>query len=354
MAKIGIIIPMYNVENFIEKCLYSCINQTFKDIEILAINDESKDNTLEISKRFEQKDNRVKVFNQKNSGVSAARNLGIKNSTAEWLLFLDGDDWLEETALEQMYNEIKDSNDIDILVTSFFSNYNNYEKKDMFLNTEKIFFNKNDKLDLIKNCIYKDKLSSKSSSANLGVPWAKLYKKSFLNKNKINFELGLKRMQDMVFNLYAFYYSNKVKYCNYIYTYHYRLQDKSVTNKYSEDFYSTSIDILKNINRMLEKTQLKNELNIYLQIKALRLYTEIIRLQFVPKECPLKFHEKIKVLREILDKEPYKNIIPLEHRMKLNCKDSLINVLIKLKFIRILYIIYFISYKKKYIMLNKS
>lgn len=115
MVKVSVIIPVYNVENYLEECLDSIINQTLKDIEIICINDGSTDNSLEILNDYACSDVRLKIINQENEGQGAARNQGIKLSQGEYIYFMDSDDILELSALEELYNMSK-SMDLDILI----------------------------------------------------------------------------------------------------------------------------------------------------------------------------------------------------------------------------------------------
>ena len=100
--KVGIIIPAYNVQDYIFRALDSCILQTYGNIEVVVVDDGSSDDTLAVAKEYEKKDSRVRVFSQKNSGVSSARNHALQLCTADLALFLDSDDWLETDAVESM------------------------------------------------------------------------------------------------------------------------------------------------------------------------------------------------------------------------------------------------------------
>ena len=110
MVKISIIIPTYNVEKYIGDCLDSIINQTFKDIEIICINDGSQDNTLKILKEYETKDSRIKVIDKKHKGVGAARNAGLDIAKGEYVQFIDSDDYLDFNALSELYGIAKEKN----------------------------------------------------------------------------------------------------------------------------------------------------------------------------------------------------------------------------------------------------
>ena len=106
MSKISVIIPIYNTEKYLDKCLNSCINQTFKDIEIILINDGSTDNSFEICKKYLKIDSRIRLFNQENRGQGFSRNFGIIHSKSDFIYFLDSDDFIEPDTIEQLYNQV--------------------------------------------------------------------------------------------------------------------------------------------------------------------------------------------------------------------------------------------------------
>ncbi|MBR6297798.1 MAG: glycosyltransferase [Candidatus Gastranaerophilales bacterium] len=127
MPKISIIVPIYNQEKYLKRCLYSLLRQTFYDIEIICINDGSEDKSLEIIKNFQKTDCRIKLINQINSGVAQARNIGINYATGEFIGFVDPDDFIENNFFEKLYIQaIK--NDCDIACTNVVRE-NNKKKK---------------------------------------------------------------------------------------------------------------------------------------------------------------------------------------------------------------------------------
>lgn len=109
-TKLSIIVPVYNVEKYLSKCLESLIHQTLQDIEIICVDDGSTDSSLEILKSFAKTDSRIKVFSQKNQGQSAARNLALKHAKGEYLGFVDSDDWVDLDYFEKLYRVAKSSN----------------------------------------------------------------------------------------------------------------------------------------------------------------------------------------------------------------------------------------------------
>jgi len=130
MSKVSVIVPIYNSENTIVRCVDSIVNQTYKNIEILLIDDGSTDNTLNIIKKYEKKDKRINVIDKKNEGVSKTKNLGIKKATSEFIMFVDSDDYINLDTIEKLINlQKKDKLDI----VKF--HYNNYIDNKLY-NTE--------------------------------------------------------------------------------------------------------------------------------------------------------------------------------------------------------------------------
>ena len=104
MAKLSIIVPVYNVEKYLPKCLESLTNQTLKDIEIICVNDGSMDNSLAILKEFASKDSRIRIIDNQHQGVAKTRNTGIEQSTGEYIGFVDSDDYIDIDFFEKLYN----------------------------------------------------------------------------------------------------------------------------------------------------------------------------------------------------------------------------------------------------------
>ena len=122
MVKVSVVIPIYNVEDYLEECLDSIVNQTLEDMEIICINDGSTDNSLNILEKYSNIDNRIRVFNQENKGVSVSRNRGMKFCNGDYIYFMDSDDIIELYALEEAYNFSK-SHDLDILFLKLINFY---------------------------------------------------------------------------------------------------------------------------------------------------------------------------------------------------------------------------------------
>ncbi len=184
MTKLSIVIPVYNLEDCIENCLKSILNQPFKDFEIICVNDGSSDNSAEIIRNI--KDNRIMLINKVNEGSGIARNVGLANSSGEYVFFIDGDDGLEENSLEKIIKEAQKLQ-TDILVFGGLSYYGEKGRKGGY---------SADKLPKIKG-VFSCEDIKKQIFKFPATPWSKLYKRSFLIENDIKFQ-NLRAGQDQL------------------------------------------------------------------------------------------------------------------------------------------------------------
>lgn len=228
MSKISIIVPVFNAENYISNCIESLLNQTYKDIEILLINDGSTDKSLQICEIYAKRDERIRLHSINNSGVSTARNLGISLSTGEYITFVDSDDWAESNMLEFAITKIKETKS-DIVIWSCFKNYSNNELKiSMIPGGDKTFFEDKDILFLKSiHAMFGEKRVGDSVST--GSVWCKLYQRELIINNKIYFNPDLIRAQDTIFSIQAFQHANKISYFDEK-LYHYRINNSSTTS----------------------------------------------------------------------------------------------------------------------------
>ncbi len=127
MPKVSVIIPVYNVEQYLKRCLDSVFNQTLKDIEIICVNDGSTDNSLKILEEYAKNDKRIKIYNQLNKGVGAARNLALAKTGGEYICFIGSDDEYSLNTVEKVY-KIAKSNDAEVVQFNYKSFYENKEK----------------------------------------------------------------------------------------------------------------------------------------------------------------------------------------------------------------------------------
>lgn len=197
--KVSVIIPVYNVELYIDECIKSLISQEFREVEYIFINDGSLDKSIDILNRYD--DNRIRIINRKNGGLSAARNTGLKFARGEYILFIDSDDYLiDNKAIGNMY-KIARKNNSDIVVSNAVKVYE--DKTEIpFYRDKDIFYERTiDSKSFLKEFIKKDSMQ---------VPvWMNLYRRSFLLRNNLFFKEGILH-EDELFTPKAFFKADKV------------------------------------------------------------------------------------------------------------------------------------------------
>ena len=225
IEKVSVVVPVYNTEqDMLIKCFDSILSQTYKNIELVIVDDGSRVETAQICDDYSRthKDFDIRVLHISNGGVSVARNTGIESSTGSYLTFVDADDWVDNDYIEKMYNNIIEL-DADIALCSRIFEYRTKSVENHFLSHD-IVFDKTNKRDLIR----------KSITTGIAGTWCKLYKRVFIDKHNLRYDCHLRRTQDVIFNLYAFQYAERISYFDYC-SYHYRMQNASVTKKYSSN-----------------------------------------------------------------------------------------------------------------------
>lgn len=185
MVEISVIMPVYNTEKYLKESINCILNQTFKDIELICVDDGSTDNSLSILEEIAKKDERISVFHQENKGGGAARNYALTKATGKYLYFMDSDDILKENALQEFYN-IAEEKDIDFLI---FQAINYDDEKDEYYTSKDYCMD--EVADLVRDKIfnYKD-LNDKIFNITV-TPWSKFYNRKFVNKTGAQFAEGL-------------------------------------------------------------------------------------------------------------------------------------------------------------------
>ena len=217
--KISIIIPFFDTEKFIARCLFSLIKQTEKEIEIICINDDSTDDSLKIVSLFAEHDSRIVVINQEHKLQGAARNNGIRNAKGEYIGFVDSDDWVDFDYYEKLYNAAK-KYDSDIALATNVRIGNGRTKKRLNIIKEEYITNLQAKADSCK--LWKD-----------GCPTNKIYKSELLRNYNILFPEGV-YCEDKIFTTQAVFYANGIVTVPDIYYYYFRNPHSTVKNRIKE------------------------------------------------------------------------------------------------------------------------
>lgn len=240
MVSVSIIIPVYNAELYLPRCIESILKQTFNDFEVILINDGSTDNSYFICKEYMNKDKRIKLINQENRGVSYARNQGIAGALGDYIMFVDSDDTIEEDMVDYLYSLIRRS-DYEVAVCDYTLYKNGYCNKKK-VNKVVLEYSGND------NIMDEYVLSNKFRYS----PVNKLYKKSLLIKNDIRFLTEIKYSEDAIFNYEVFSMVNKLIYSNEP-KYNYYLNENSTVAKVT----GKRLDVLEGIVKIYDLVKKK-------------------------------------------------------------------------------------------------
>ena len=247
MAKISVLIPIYNSEKYIEECIKSVINQTYRNIEIICINDGSTDSTKNILENLQKIDNRIKIINKKNTGYGNSLNLGIKNAKGEYIAIIESDDFIKDTMFDKLIKIIKEQN-CDIIKANFYKKNSKTKKY-----SSKYFTNSIQNIE-----IFPQMLLIQPSV------WSAIYKKDFLTKNNIKFSKTKNASyQDISFHFITMFLAKKIFLLDET-LYYYRINNpKSSINSSNKPFqifkeFKRINEFLKNIKTDKKQEEIKN------------------------------------------------------------------------------------------------
>lgn len=272
MPNISIIVPVYNVEKYLDICLDSLINQTYTDFEIICINDGSTDRSLSILSNYAELDGRIKVFSQTNKGLSVARNRGLELAKGKYIVFVDSDDYLSSRALEKMFSNIEANNSdfmFSLTMQVFLSDFSLIE-----LPPEKLF------KEYVKTPTFSEKdLPANFLSRLMPSAWAKMYRFDFIKDFK--FPAGL-IFEDMPFFFQCYLNAKKISY-DFSPLYYYRQSQNTIIAKKDERF----LDIFK-ISELVTEIFIENKKYEKYKTYLLLYIMEAILMRTLQTTGPLK------------------------------------------------------------------
>lgn len=335
MAKLSVIVPIYNVEIYLERSLNSLINQTFKDIEIILVNDGSTDASLDICRKYSVLDDRVKIIDKKNEGVSVARNIGIEASTSEYLVFMDPDDDIKINMYENLYSLIV-KNECDICLCNYIT-VNNKNELICKLPYTSGKYTENQIRNLLVSMIGGEKLED---DVIMGSVWRGIYKKNIIKDYNIYFPINIRPMQDLIFMI------NYLSKCSNMYIderayYYYYINPNSGITGYKPNMWDNN----NRVCNMLENIIIENKLETYIKQRLTNRWINST-LSSISNEVHIDNNDNIfnRIIRikKILENPKLINKLKyLKYEEVRTIKKVVIN-LVKYKCSLILYIYYFI------------
>ena len=290
MPKVSVIVPIYNVEKYLEKCINSLLSQTLEDIQIILVNDGSKDNSGNIAREYEKNNkNRIIYVEKENGGLSDARNYGLKYATGDFIAFLDSDDYIEKNAYEEMYNKAIEEN-ADYVECDFIWEFPN-------------------KIRVDKQYPYKNK--KEMLSFVRVVAWNKLIKRQLITDNNLEFPKGL-RYEDVEFTYKLIPFVNKFAYVDKPFI-HYVQREGSIANVQNERT-AEIFTVLDNVIKFYKKNNIYEEYRDELEYN----YARYLLCSSLKRMCKIKD----KTIREKLLTESWE-------RLNLNFPNWKENVILK-------------------------
>jgi glycosyltransferase involved in cell wall biosynthesis len=231
MVEVSVVIPVYNVEKYLKECLDSVCNQTFRDIEIICVNDGSTDSSPEILEDYAERDDRFKIISQRNKGLGAARNVGLNHCSGNYVYFIDSDDYIKVDMIEEMYNNaVSNKSDIVVSKISRFSDDSSeidysgpgYKFDEVFPDTD--FDNFTFKYGDVKKYVLNSSFA----------PWMKLFRRDFIEVNNFRF-LENTAFEDILFHVSSFLMAERISFSPNFF-YFYRNNPNSIINTSDSGF----------------------------------------------------------------------------------------------------------------------
>lgn len=313
MAKVSIIIPVYNMEEYVEQCVRSLFDQTEEDIEIIAVNDGSTDGSGLILDRLAKEDSRLRVIHKENEGVSASRNAGLDSAKGDWITFVDSDDWCDPEMLKTSLSLSDRYDGCEIVIFALTTDVaeNTPDIHTRFLPLDE--GNVTDHREFIELCTMSKYYSSdlgKPGPIPIGGTCAKLVRRSLVERLQLRFNTILVRSQDTVFWLELFENAQEICYLDKE-LYHYRRWMGSVTYgaRYIPDSGLAFGEILKEYESFIKRHDKDERFTNALYLRAADIIVWNLKHNFANKTNKAPLSQRRKDLSDLMHSEPYRSAV---------------------------------------------
>ena len=341
---ISVVLPIYNVEKYLRRCLDSIVNQTYKNLEILLVNDGSTDNCLKICEEYAKSDNRIKVINKKNAGLGMARNTGIDNARGEYICFFDSNDYIELDTIEKAYQIIVSEN---VEIVCFGFNKVNTKGKIVEKNIPRmgknVFKNSEIILDFLPNLISENPKTGKSSNLNMSA-WAAVYSMKLIKENNWKFVSEREIISEDVYSLLNLYRNVKKVAILEEALYYYCENNTSLTKVYRKDRYERIEYCYKRCAELCKK------IGYPVEIESRIIYPYIGNTIAALKQIVgsnNNFEEKINELKKIIYSNTLQQVLRIAKNNKVNMSKKILFFCIRKKMIKLMYLLIYIKQRVK-------
>lgn len=337
MPKVSVIVPIYNVEKYLDRCMESLLNQTLKDIEIIMVDDGSPDKSPQMCDEYAKKDRRIKVVHKKNGGLSDARNAGLKVATGEYVAFVDSDDYQSLNTYEELYRQAK-SGDYDVVYGGAFWNKSNGEFFELF-KIDRSFKGK-EVLTLLGDMLYQDGNRPFEEQVSMSV-WTGIYKLDVINKNNISFKSErIYISEDVIFHMELLPLCKSIKCVPKAY-YHYCFNKDSLTHNFNFKKVECNFRLYEKMCEIVERYGLKE-----LDSKVAHFFLKYTR-GIILKEILLSskgLSDKRQYCRKVYNYPAWSKVIKILKGEKLETPDRLACYIISHKAFLVNYLVYKVYY----------
>jgi glycosyltransferase involved in cell wall biosynthesis len=336
--KVTVIVPVYNVEKYLSRCMKSLINQTLKDIEIILVDDGSPDSSKHMCDEYALQDCRIKVIHKENGGLGFARNSGLEIATGEFVAFVDSDDYVDLKMYETLYNQAKDLN-----LDTVFCGFNNVDNKQKIhpvseVDSIKIFGSQKDILDFLLDMIGTEPNYAVDRKYQMSV-WRAIYSKKVIDNHNLKFCSEREFIsEDIIFHIDYLQKVQKIAIVpNSMYFYCSNINSTSLTKTFREDRFEKYVILYKEICSRLDVSEVNN--------RAIRLLIGYSRtLIFHLADYKITLNEKSKIIKSISDNVVWEAIHSAYDYKKLPFYQKFVYYILQK---RLTYILIFISFVKK-------
>lgn len=286
--KVSVIIPIYNVEKYFRKCLDSVVNQTYRNLEIILVDDGSPDGCGLICDEYAARDERITVIHKKNGGLAAAKNSGMEIATGEWITFVDADDWLDIDLYEKVMEAIGDSSPDIAVEGGYFYAYPKRDVPEVNISEPFLYTDKKDIHPIMNRISY------------FGLPWDKFYRLDFLRGHGLKNDVTCRAFEDYFFNFQAFDQAKSVLGVVHI-GYHYRqeAEGNAFSRGYNPNKPQYNYDYICKLKSYVNEHGLGSEMSELVDVQALQAISVAMECYYMHPANKKSRHEIVREFRNM-------------------------------------------------------
>ena len=298
---VSVVIPVYNVENYLRQCMDSVVNQTYCNVEIVCINDGSPDRSIDILREYEQKDKRIKIIEIENQGLSGARNVGTAYCTGDYLLYLDSDDWIDLDTVEVALKAATEYN-VDIVLWNYVKEYLQSSQPVMVFNKETLFLDDYNRLYRRLVGLTGDQLQHPEQCDSISTAWGKLYKMSIIKEHNIKYvDTKIIGTEDLLFNAEVFKYCTSAVALSNTFNHYRKSNASSLTRNFKPEFFEQSCELQRRLRKVC------GDVDYLSQSLSNRTALSLIGLGLRVVTSNISFLQQFKRVKEIITTPSYRS-----------------------------------------------